>query len=192
MPGNSNDKYDLVLATHPEALFFCAKAQVLGIGSTRFNLYYFSHCHRSATERCPSIPPYSAIGCIRTHCHGHSANRCYGKNWRLQQNGSHAVFGEIAEGVYAWVGVGCIGCGARYLGRTAGVVIGEKESGSENRRGSLPAQVQCAHCGKASVPLMLCARCRAVSYCRRSCQATHFSEYKVICRSTASRVVTDG
>ncbi|KAI6609019.1 hypothetical protein MCOR14_012077, partial [Pyricularia oryzae] len=104
---------------------------------------------------------------------------------------------QLAEGVYAsggnaWAAAHVSSGEQRVLRlarKRAEDLLAAVESRSENGKGSLPAQAQCANCGKASVPLMLCARCRAISYCGRNCQVAHFSEHKVICRITASRNV---
>ena len=57
-------------------------------------------------------------------------------------------------------------------------------------RGDLSPLARCANCDKVSGPLMLCGRCRAVSYCTRTCQVAHYKEHKVVCRvtSTASKI----
>ncbi len=33
----------------------------------------------------------------------------------------------------------------------------------------------------------ICGRCKAVSYCGRTCQVAHYKEHKAICRATASK-----
>ena len=66
------------------------------------------------------------------------------------------------------------------------------ESG-RGRSGDLSPLARCANCDKVSGPLMLCGRCKAVTYCTRTCQVVHYKEHKVVCRviSTASKNGSD-
>lgn len=50
---------------------------------------------------------------------------------------------------------------------------------------SSPTLTKCANCGNDS-SLMLCSRCKAVKYCGRTCQVTHFKEHKALCRTIAT------
>lgn len=59
------------------------------------------------------------------------------------------------------------------------------ESGSGNGSGLSSPPARCANCGKDSVPLMLCGRCKGVMYCGRTCQVAHYKEHKVTCQTTA-------
>ncbi|MCJ1414078.1 hypothetical protein MMC32_000403 [Xylographa parallela] len=60
-------------------------------------------------------------------------------------------------------------------------LLAAAESG-RGRRGDLPSLARCANCDNVSGPLMLCGRCKAVSYCTRTCQVAHHKEHKVVCR----------
>ena len=44
------------------------------------------------------------------------------------------------------------------------------------------AERRCANCNKVSGKKMLCGRCKAVTYCSRTCQVAHYKEHKVVCR----------
>ena len=52
---------------------------------------------------------------------------------------------------------------------------------------ALPPPNQCANCGKDPAQLMACGRCKAVKYCGRDCQVSHFKEHKTLCRSLAGK-----
>ena len=67
-------------------------------------------------------------------------------------------------------------------------LLAAAESG-RGRRGDLSPLARCANCDKVSGPFMLCGRCKAVTYCTRTCQVGHYKEHKVVCRviSTASK-----
>lgn len=61
------------------------------------------------------------------------------------------------------------------------------ESGSGNETSLLSPLSRCANCGKDSVPLMLCERCKGVKYCGRACQVAHHKEHKGTCQATAKK-----
>ena len=67
-------------------------------------------------------------------------------------------------------------------------LLAAAESGL-GRKEDLSPLARCANCDKVSRPLMLCGRCKAVSYCTRTCQVAHYKEHKVLCRviGTASQ-----
>ena len=44
------------------------------------------------------------------------------------------------------------------------------------------ASLDCAGCGRTAVGLRACARCRAVRYCSRECQAAHWLQHRRQCR----------
>jgi len=60
--------------------------------------------------------------------------------------------------------------------------------GDENQ-GKLPLVVgQCANCGsRPTGKLMLCGRCKTVSYCGRACQVAHYKQHKTTCQALTSR-----
>lgn len=61
------------------------------------------------------------------------------------------------------------------------------KGGSGSTMGSVSAPAWCANCGTVALQLMLCGRCKDVSYCGRTCQVAHFKEDKAICQATASK-----
>ena len=74
-------------------------------------------------------------------------------------------------------------------GRGSGYGKGSSSSASVSVSGSsssASAAARCANCGKDSVPLMACARCKAVMYCGRACQLAHYKEHKAKCREYSS------
>lgn len=73
----------------------------------------------------------------------------------------------------------------RLARKRAEQLLAAVQSGRERALSSPPAR--CANCGKVSVPLMLCGRCKAVMYCGRACQVAHYKKHKAICGATASK-----
>lgn len=65
------------------------------------------------------------------------------------------------------------------------------ESGGRGGSNLPSSPTGCANCGKDSVPLMLCGRCKGVMYCGRTCQVAHFKEHKAMCRATASKISSE-
>lgn len=51
------------------------------------------------------------------------------------------------------------------------------------------AEEQCANCAKATGQLKSCGRCKAVKYCGRECQVSHFTVHKRACRSLVAAKV---
>ena len=62
-------------------------------------------------------------------------------------------------------------------------LLAAAESGRMNSKASLTGMEQCANCGKVSDSLKMCARCKAVMYCQRACQVSHFQTHKATCRA---------
>lgn len=102
---------------------------------------------------------------------------------------------QLAEGVYssggnAWAAAH-VSVGEqrvlRLARKKAQELLAAAESGSGSGSSSLSVPAQCANCGRASVPLMLCGRCQRVMYCGRPCQVAHYKEHKAICLATASK-----
>jgi hypothetical protein len=100
---------------------------------------------------------------------------------------------QLAKGVYpqggnAWAAAHVSWGEQRVLRlaqRTAEDLLQAVENGNGSNLSSPLAR--CINCGKDSVPLMLCGRCKGVMYCGRTCQVSHFKEHKVVCRATASK-----
>lgn len=60
---------------------------------------------------------------------------------------------------------------------------------SDVGKGSMNSAVteeQCANCAKATGQLRSCGRCKAVKYCGRECQVSHFTVHKGACKSLAA------
>ena len=55
-------------------------------------------------------------------------------------------------------------------------------SSHEQHLALMTGAVACAGCGRPAVGLRACARCRAVRYCSRECQAAHWPQHKRQCR----------
>ncbi|UKZ61624.1 uncharacterized protein TrAtP1_002884 [Trichoderma atroviride] len=75
IPENPNDSYDLVLSTHPMAPFYEQKQKLWASAGLDSASTIPPYSHRSFTEECPSISPYSATGCIRPRSHCASETR---------------------------------------------------------------------------------------------------------------------
>jgi hypothetical protein len=69
----------------------------------------------------------------------------------------------------------------------------KEKSKSKKAPGPGPAvdtSMTCACCGATDLKLMLCTRCRDVSYCSRDCQAQDWKAHKAVCvKRTASKDV---
>ena len=98
---------------------------------------------------------------------------------------------QLADGVYssggnAWAAAH-VSLGEQQVLRLAKTsaedLLAAVERGSGSRRALLSAPAQCANCKKVSMHLMLCARCKAVMYCGRTCQVAHYKEHKATCRA---------
>jgi len=214
VPGNPNDNYDLVLATHPAAPFFEQKQKLWAsarLDSTSTisltlsdplpnNVLRYLRIQRSneselAAMALQRIDPTEKIS---------DANEVEVMQFLVESFcGLLGSFGtqleklevQLAEGVYssggnAWAAAH-VSLGEqrvlRLARKKAEDLLAAVGSENGNGRGSLSAPARCANCGKVSVPLMLCGRCKAIRYCGRACQVAHFSEHKGICRITASK-----
>ncbi|KAK4182395.1 putative histone-lysine N-methyltransferase [Podospora australis] len=215
VPGNPNDSYDLVLATHPHAPSFEQKHELwvsAGLDST---------CTISLTLTDPL--PKNVLRYLRIQRMNESdlgviaLQQIDATDEKISDSNEAEVlrflvesfcrlldsFGtqlekleeQLAEGVYpsggnAWAAAH-VSLGEqrvlRLARKRAEDLLSAVESGSGNVRGSLSALVRCANCGKVPAQLMLCGRCKAVPYCGRTCQVAHYKEHKPICRNTASR-----
>ncbi|KAK4444439.1 putative histone-lysine N-methyltransferase [Podospora aff. communis PSN243] len=197
VPGNPNDSYDLVLATHPTAPLFEKKKKLwasAGLDST---------CTISLTLVDPL--PKSGLEYLRIQRLDESnrSNEVEILRFLVESLSSliHS-FGiplekleeQLAKGVYpsggnAWAAAHVSLGEQRVLTlakKRAEDLLSAAESRSSNAEGSVSAPAKCANCSKSSAQLMLCGRCKAVSYCGRTCQVAHFKEHKAICRAIAA------
>lgn len=217
MPGNPNDSYDLVLATHPDAPFFEHKQKLwvsAGLDST---------CTISLTLTDPL--PKSVLRYLRIQRSDVSdlaaiaLQQIDGRDEKVSDSNEVEVlrflvesfcrlldsFGtqlekleeQLAEGVYspgwnAWAAAH-VSLGEqrvlRLARKRAEDLLSAVESGSGNAGGSLSALTlaRCANCEKVPAQLMMCGRCKAVAYCGRMCQVAHYKEHKAMCRAAASK-----
>ena len=214
IPDNPSDNYDLVLATYPGAPFFDQKHKLwlsAGLDSTPTisltltdplpkDVLRYLRIQRSDASQLAAI----ALQQIDAAEKISDSNEMEVLRFLMESLDSLlAGFGthleklqeQLAEGVYspggnAWAAA-YVSLGEQRVLRLArkrvedllAAVEGEKG----NKRDSLLTPAQCANCGKGSVPLMLCGRCKAIRYCGRTCQVAHFGEHKAICRATVSK-----
>jgi len=217
IPGNPNDSYDLVLATHPDAPLFEQKHKLwvsAGLDST---------CTISLTLADPL--PKSVLRYLRIQRSGEvdlavmaALRQTEAANEKISDPNEVEVlrflvesfrhlldsFGtplgkleeQLAEGVYpqggnAWAAAH-VSLGEQQVltlaRKRAEELLSAVESASGDGKGSVSTQVaRCANCGKGSAQLMLCGRCKAVAYCGRACQVAHFKVHKAMCRAAASK-----
>ncbi|KAK4664151.1 Lysine or histidine methyltransferase [Podospora pseudopauciseta] len=215
VPGNPDDSYDLVLATHPNAPFFEQKHKLwvsAGLDSTCTipltlpdplpkNVLRYLRIQRSDESDLAAIA-FRQINA--TDGKISDSNEVEVLRF-LIESFSHLLdsFGtqlekleeQLVEGVYspggnAWAAAHVSLGEQRVLKlarKRAEDLLSAVESGSGNVRGSLSALARCANCGKVPAQYMLCGRCKAVAYCGRTCQVAHYKEHKAICRATASK-----
>ncbi|KAK5629072.1 hypothetical protein RRF57_004787 [Xylaria bambusicola] len=213
LPSNPNDSYDLVLATHPEAPFFKQKHKLwvsAGLNSTStISLTYTDPLPKNVLRYLRiQRADESELAAIALH-QVDATEKVSGSNEMevlrflvesfcglLDSYGTQVenLEEQLAEGVYpsggnAWAAAH-VSLGEqrvlRLARKKAQDLLAAAESASGNGRGSLSVPARCANCGKDSVKLMLCARCKGVMYCGRTCQVAHFGKHKAICRTTAS------
>jgi hypothetical protein len=215
VPGNPNDSYDLVLATHPMAPFFEQKHKFwvsAGLDST-------STVSLTLTDPLPSnVLRYlriqrlneSNLAVMVSHPSDAASEKISDSNEvevlrSLVESISSLLDGfvtqlekleeQLAEGFYTPAGnawsAAHVSLGEqrvlRLTRKTAEDLLAAVESGSGNKRGLLSTPAQCARCKKVSVQLMRCGRCNEVIYCGRACQVAHYKEHKAICRATAAK-----
>lgn len=215
VPGNANDNYELVLDTHPTAPFFEQKRNLwvsAGLDSTSTipltltdplpkSVLGYLRIQRSeksdlafiALQRIdPTYEKFSdsnevevlrfLIESFRGLLHG------FGTQLEKLEE-------QLAEGIYspggnAW-GAAHVSLGEqrvlRLARRRAEDMLAAVESGSgNNEKKSLSILARCANCGRDSVQLMKCGRCKAVMYCGRTCQIVHYKkEHKTKCQNRA-------
>ncbi|KAH8696907.1 hypothetical protein GQ44DRAFT_718701 [Phaeosphaeriaceae sp. PMI808] len=214
VPCNPNDRYDLVLVTHPMAPFFEQKHKLwvsAGLDST-------STISLTLTDPLPrSVLRYlriqrlheSDLAIIAPHQSDVAVEKISDSNevevlQFLVESISSLLDGfgtqlekleeQLAEGFYspggnAWLAAH-VSLGEqqvlRLTRKTAEDLLAAVESGSGNERGLLSAPAQCAKCENVSVQLMRCGSCNKVMYCGRACQVAHYKEHKAMCQATAS------
>lgn len=217
VPGNPNDSYDLVLATHPNAPLFREKQKLwvsAGLDSTCTipltltdplpkNVLQYLRIQR-LSESDLAIIALQQIGATDKEISGSNETEVLRF---LVESFCHLLdsFGtqlekleeKLAKGVYssggnAWAAAHVSLGEQRVLKlarQRAEDLLSAVESGSGNVKGSLSAPARCANCGKVPTQPMLCGRCKAVTYCGRTCQVAHYKEHKAVCRATTASVV---
>ncbi|PVH92648.1 RuBisCo LSMT C-terminal, substrate-binding domain-containing protein [Periconia macrospinosa] len=215
VPGNPNDSYDLVLATHPVAPFFEQKLKLwksAGLDSTSTvsltltdplpsSVLRYLRIQRLTESDLTAIMPHQSDAAFEKIS---DSNEMEVLRFLIESiSGLLDSFGtqlekleeQLAEGFYtpeenAWLAAH-VSLGEqrvlRLTRKTAEDLLAMVESGSGNKRGLLSASAQCAKCKKVSAQLMRCGRCNEVMYCGRACQVAHYKEHKAICRAIASK-----
>jgi hypothetical protein len=214
VPGNPNDSYDLVLATHPMAPFFEQKHKLwvsAGLDST-------STVSLTLTDPLPSsVLRYLRIQRLNESDLAVMVPQSDAAFEKISDSNEVEVlrflvesisslldgFGtqlekleeQFAEGFFtpegnAW-SAAHVSLGEqrvlRLTRKTAEDLLAAVERGSGNNRGLLSTPAQCAKCKKGSMHLMRCGRCNEVIYRGRACQVAHFKEHKANCRATAAK-----
>ncbi|KAF2010578.1 SET domain-containing protein [Aaosphaeria arxii CBS 175.79] len=202
LPGNPNDSYDLVLATHPLAPLFEQKRKLLisaGLNST------CTVCLTRADPLPNSVIRYLRIqrldkpdlAAMGPHPVNAAVEKISDENeveilQFLVDSISSLLdsFGtpmgkleeQLAEGFFtpggnAWSAAHVSLGEQRVLQlakKAAEDLLAAVGSGSGNK-------AQCAKCQKVPAQLMWCGRCNGAAYCGRACQVAHFKEHKAIC-----------
>ncbi|KFG88052.1 histone-lysine N-methyltransferase [Metarhizium anisopliae] len=212
IPGNPNDSYDLVLATHPLAPFFEQKKKLWALAGLD------STCTISLTLTDPL--PKNVIRYLRIQRLDESDLASIALRQAADEKISNSnevqvlqslvesiasllgSFGtrlekleeQLATGVYP-VGGNAWAAAHVSLGEQRVLKLAKKKAedllatveSKSSKDGWLPAPVQCVNCEKGPGQLMLCGRCKAVMYCGRACQVAHFKDHKATCRATVSQ-----
>jgi hypothetical protein len=211
--GNPNDCYDLVLATHPSAPLFEQKQKLwasAGLDSTstisltlddplpksvlrylriqrsESNLAVIARQIEAADEKTSDS---NEVEVLRFLVESFS-NLLDSFGTRLEKLEEQLAKGFYPSGGNAWAAAHVSLGEQRVLTlarKRAEDLLSAAESGSGNAAGPVSTRMQCANCTKSSAQLMLCGRCKTVSYCGRTCQVAHFKEHKAICRAIASK-----
>ncbi|KAL2141172.1 hypothetical protein VTI28DRAFT_2718 [Corynascus sepedonium] len=214
IPGNPNDNYDLVLTTHPSAPFFEQKEKFwmsAGLDSTstislsltdplpkdvlrylriqrldESDLVAIALQQIDADEKISDSNEKQVLRfLVEAFC-----SLLDGFETQLEKLEEQLAKGIYSSGGNAWAAAH-VSLGEqrvlRLAKKRAENLLAAVETGNGIKRGSQSAPARCANCEKMSAQLMLCGRCKAVSYCGRTCQVAHFKEHKKICRATASK-----
>lgn len=212
IPENPNDSYDLVLSTHPMAPLYEQKQKLwasAGLDSASTisltlidplpkNVLRYLRIQRLDASDLAAI----ALQKLDTNEKISNSKEVEILQFLVESisallNGFNIPFEklqeQLAKGVYllggnAWAAAH-VSLGEqrvlRLAKRRAEDLLKAAESGSGNENSLLSPLARCVNCGKDSVPLMLCGRCKGVMYCGRACQVAHYKEHKVICQATA-------
>ena len=206
LSSNPNDSYDLVLSTQPTAPFWEQKQKLwilAGLDSTCTisltltdplpkNVLRYLRIQRLDESDLSVIQVDATDGIINASNEVEVLQFLGDSLCRLLENFGNQL--EILEeqlaasvhppGGNAWAAAH-VSLGEQRVLRSARKraedLLAAAESG-RGRRGDLPSLARCANCDNVSGPLMLCGRCKAVSYCTRTCQVAHHKEHKVVCR----------
>ncbi|KAK1759107.1 putative histone-lysine N-methyltransferase [Echria macrotheca] len=215
VPGNPNDSYDLVLATHPNAPFFEQKQKlwastgldpICTISLTLTdplpkNVLRYLRIQRldesdvavvtlRKVDVGDEIISYSnEVEVLRSLIESFSS-LISGFGTQLEKLEEHLAEGVYSPGGNAWAAAH-VSLGEQRVLRLARQRAEELLAAVQDRNGrgisSLPVPAQCANCGTASERLMLCGRCKAVAYCGRKCQVAHYKAHKGSCQATSSK-----
>ena len=212
-PGNPNDSFDLVLATHPNAPLFEQKHKLwvsAGLDSTSTisltltdplpkNVLWYLRIQQSdesdlaviALQQIYSIDEKISDSnevevlrlLVESFC-----GLLDGFGTQLEKLEEQLVEGVHSSGGNAWAAAH-VSLGEqrvlRLARKRAEDLLAAVESGSGNRRSSSSAPARCASCEKVPARLM-CGRCKAVTYCGRKCQVAHYKSHRAKCQATAS------
>lgn len=216
LPGNPNDNYDLVLATHPEAPLFEQKRklwELAGLDSAStisltltdplpLDVLRYLRIQRSSESELATMALHQTSAAERiSHSNEVEVLRFLVDSFRGLLDGFgtqlERLEKQLADGVHpsggnAWAAAH-VSLGEQRVLRLARKRAEDLLSAAESQRGEentgSPVPTQCANCGKDSVPLKLCGRCKSVVYCGRTCQVAHFGKHKAPCRTAAARVI---
>jgi hypothetical protein len=218
VPGNPNDSYDLVLATHSMAPFFEQKHKLwasAGLDSTSTVSLTLTDPLPSSVLRYLRIQRLNESDLAKIVPHQSDAtfekisdsNELEVLRFLIESISSLSdSFGfqlekleeQLAEGFYtpegnAWSAAHVSLSEQRVLRLTKKIAedsLAAVERGSGNKKGVLSTPAQCAKCKKVPVQLMLCGRCKQVIYCGQACQVAHYKDHKTICRAIAAKNVS--
>lgn len=214
IPENPNDSYDLVLSTHPMAPFYEQKQKLwasVGLDATSTisltlidplpkNVLRYLRIQRLDASELAAI----AMQKLDTNDKISTSKEVEILHFLVESitallDGFKTPFEklqeQLAKGIYppggnSWAAAH-VSLGEQRVLRLAKKRAEESlqamESGSGNETSLLSPLAGCANCGKDSVALMLCGRCKGVKYCGRACQVAHHKKHKGTCQATAKR-----
>ena len=213
LPSNPNDSYDLVLSTHPAAPFWEQKQKLwisAGLESTCTipltltdplpkNVLRYLRIQRLDESDLSVVQVDATDGTINESNEVEVLQFLVDSFCGLLENFGtrlELLEAQLAASVHppggnAWAAAQ-VSLGEQRVLRLARKRAEDLLAAAESGRGRREDQsllARCANCDKVSGPLMLCGRCKAVSYCTRTCQVAHYKEHKAVCRaiSTASK-----